>query len=92
MGIQPQITQINADGKTSNPISAFHDADTDNSLPLKLGFFETEQRVKPKIHHHRATDLKALLSADCTDSCREAPHRIPALFLSISAFICTAIA
>jgi hypothetical protein len=33
--------------KTSNPISAFHGADTDNSLPLKLGFFETEPPEGP---------------------------------------------
>jgi len=35
MGIQPQITQINADGKTSNPISAFHGAGTENSLSFQ---------------------------------------------------------
>jgi len=29
--------------KNSNPISAFHGAGTDNSLELKLGFFETKE-------------------------------------------------
>jgi len=30
--------------KKANPISGFHGAGTDNSLPLKLGFFETKDK------------------------------------------------
>ncbi len=43
----------------THQISSFHGADTDNSLPLKFGFFETEQQGKLKRFYPQIAEIDA---------------------------------
>ena len=69
--------------KTSNPISAFHCAGPDNSPPLKVNLFETEQQAScsPVIaSNHQIAQIEAdnnprsirteILTGDCADERR----------------------